>query len=82
MGVPKKRTAKSKRNMRRSHHGRARLQLSVCPKCAQRVPRHIVCPNCGTYKGRVVIDVLKRLDKKERKAKEKELAEHEGHDHS
>jgi len=77
MAVPKKRTTKSKRNMRRSHHGLKRLQLSICPKCSKSVPSHVTCPNCGTYKGREVIDVLKRLDKKERKAKEKELERQE-----
>lgn len=75
MAVPKKRTTKSKRNMRRSHHGKERIQLSLCPKCSQPILPHTACPNCGTYKGREVIDVLKRLDKKERKAKEKELEE-------
>jgi len=34
---------------------------------------HTACLNCGTYKGREVIDVLKKLTKKERKQKEKEL---------
>ncbi len=48
-------------------------QLNKCTKCGQPVLSHKACPNCGTYKGRVVIDVLKKLDKKERKAKEKEL---------
>jgi len=33
-----------------------------------------MCENCGFYKGREVVDVLKKLTKKERKAKEKELA--------
>jgi large subunit ribosomal protein L32 len=75
MAVPKKRTTKAKRNMRRSHHGRARLQLGICPKCSQPVPGHTACLNCGTYRGREVIDVLKKLDKKERKVKEKELAQ-------
>lgn len=36
-----------------------------------------MCGNCGYYNGRQVIDVLKKLDKKERKKKEKELAESE-----
>jgi len=29
--------------------------------------------NCGTYKGRDVVDVFKKLNKKEQKKKEKEL---------
>ena len=55
----------------------SRMQLSDCPRCTNLVPQHTACPNCGTYKGREVIDVLKKLDKKERKAKEKELAKKE-----
>lgn len=38
---------------------------------------HRVCRNCGIYNGREVIDVLKKLAKKERKNKEKELKEQE-----
>jgi len=34
----------------------------------------MVCENCGFYKGREIVDVLKKLTKKERKEKEKELA--------
>jgi len=37
----------------------------------------MVCKNCGYYGGRQVIDVLAKLDKKERKKKEKELHAHE-----
>ena len=77
MAVPKKRTTSSKRNLRRSHHGTARLSLGSCGKCKQPVPGHTTCPNCGTYKGREVVNVLAKLEKKERKAKEKELEEQE-----
>ena len=75
MAVPKKRTSKTKRNMRRSHHGAVRLHLSKCTKCKQAVPPHQTCANCGTYKGKEVVDVLAKLEKKERKQKEKELRE-------
>jgi hypothetical protein len=38
---------------------------------------HHACPTCGFYKGRQVIDVFAKLSKRERKAKEKELAQRE-----
>lgn len=35
---------------------------------------HIVCPACGFYKGKEVIDVLSKLDRRQRRAKEMEIA--------
>ena len=58
---------------RRSHHALEAAQVVKCKKCGADVFPHKVCANCGTYKGRMVIDVLAKLDKKERKQKEKEL---------
>ena len=69
--------SKGKRNRVRSHHALARQQFSVCSHCHQPTLPHIICQNCGYYRGRQVIDVLAKLDKKERKKKEKELHEHE-----
>lgn len=71
MAVPKKRTAKATRNMRRSHHAKGLLHLRACQRCKQPVPGHMACPNCGTYQGRDVIDVLRKLSKRERREKEK-----------
>jgi len=51
--------------------------LTVCPKCGKPVLPHTLCKNCGFYKGREVIDVLKDLTKKERKRKEREMQEKE-----
>ena len=39
--------------------------------------RHRVCENCGTYREKEYIDILAKLTKKERKVREKELAEEE-----
>lgn len=62
---------------RRSHHGLKTAQFVKCGKCGAGVLSHIVCANCGTYKNRVIIDVLAKLDKKERKQKERELGSKE-----
>jgi large subunit ribosomal protein L32 len=63
---------------RRSHHGLKGVRMSTCGKCGEAHVRHKICLNCGTYKGREYVDVLKKLTKKEKKEKEKELAAQEG----
>ncbi|MBU1255681.1 50S ribosomal protein L32 [Patescibacteria group bacterium] len=77
MPVPKQRHTKSRRNKRRSHHALKKKALFTCPKCKELVLPHCLCESCGTYKGKEMIDVLSKLDKKERKKKEKEMAAQE-----
>jgi len=72
-GVPKKRHTKGSRNQRRMHIFAKAPTLTACPKCGKSVLPHTICLNCGTYKGREVIDVLAKLSKKEKKQREKEL---------
>lgn len=71
------RHTRSATRQRRSHHALKPARFSKCPKCGEKILSHTVCQNCGTYAGREVIDVLKKLAKKERKKKEKELKEQE-----
>lgn len=55
MAVPKKKTSKSRKNMRRAHDFLTAPCVSVCPQCkAPKLP-HRVCLSCGTYKGREVL---------------------------
>jgi len=68
---------KGKRNRVRSHHAMKATVFSVCSHCKTAVLSHHICQNCGYYNGRKVVDVLAKLDKKERRKKEKELHEHE-----
>jgi len=72
-GVPKQRHTKSRRNKRRLHLFLERPILVSCPKCGKPILPHTVCSNCGYYKGVEVIDVLKKLTKKEKKKREKEM---------
>ncbi len=74
MAVPKQRKTKSRRDQRRMHIFLNKPALTSCPKCGKPVLSHTVCQNCGYYKGVEIIDVLKKLTKKERKKKEKEIA--------
>jgi len=73
MAVPKQRHTKSRRNKRRMHLFLKSPVLSVCQKCGKPVLPHTVCFNCGYYKGREIVDILKKLDKKEKKKREKEM---------
>jgi len=73
MAVPKQRKTKGRRNQRRLHIFLKAPTLSKCSKCGHFVLPHTVCQNCGYYKGKEVIDVLKKLTKKERKKREKEM---------
>lgn len=67
------RHTRSHTRMRRSHHALEGPALSRCSHCGQEKFSHAVCFNCGWYNGRQVINVFARLDKKERKQKQKEL---------
>ena len=77
MGVPKQRKTKSRRNQRRQHIFLKPPVLGTCPRCGKLVAPHTMCKNCGYYKGRMMVDVLKKLDKKEKKKKQKEIKEGE-----
>ncbi|HIJ64668.1 MAG TPA: 50S ribosomal protein L32 [Candidatus Hydrogenedentes bacterium] len=59
MPVPKRRTSKTKRNMRRSHHALRPPSLAECPSCGERIMPHRVCPKCGHYKDRLIIGAEK-----------------------
>jgi large subunit ribosomal protein L32 len=55
MAVPKKKTSKSVRNMRRSHHALSVVNSVECPNCGEPKRTHHVCNACGHYDGRVVV---------------------------
>jgi large subunit ribosomal protein L32 len=57
MAVPKRRHSNSRSNKRRSHHHKRPKQLTACTKCSYVVPTHTICPKCGTYMNRTVVEM-------------------------
>jgi len=55
MAVPKRRTSRAKRDLRRSHDALGFPARSRCPQCGEPKRPHRVCANCGTYRGREVV---------------------------
>ncbi len=70
--VVRMRHTKSHTKNRRSHHAIKATSFAKCPNCGEPKLRHTVCRNCGFYRGKKVIDLVKKTEKKQKKAKAKE----------
>ena len=57
MAVAQRRTSKSRRNMRRSHHALKAPTVTTCSKCGKPLKPHTVCKACGYYNGKKIINV-------------------------
>lgn len=55
MAVPKKKTSRSVRDMRRSHHAiQFTAATEFCPACSEPKLRHHACGKCGVYRGKQI----------------------------
>lgn len=57
MAVPKKKRSKSKQGHTRSHHALGAPAYGECPQCHETKRPHHVCPHCGYYKDKEVLQV-------------------------
>jgi large subunit ribosomal protein L32 len=55
MAVPRNRHSNSRKNNKRSHQAKKPVTLTSCSSCEQWCKPHCVCPHCGKYKGRSVL---------------------------
>ena len=57
MAVPKRRTSKQRKRKRSTHFKAEGVTVSPCPKCGDPKVPHRVCPSCGHYRGKPVLEV-------------------------
>ena len=66
MSTPKKRHTKGRRDRKRTNHAIKAKGVQTCSKCGKPSLSHRACPNCGFYKGREVINTVKKSSKKQK----------------
>jgi large subunit ribosomal protein L32 len=71
--VVRMRHTKSHTGNRRSHHALESTSFAKCSNCQALKRRHTVCSNCGFYRTKKVLDLVKKIEKKQKKAKAKKI---------
>lgn len=69
--VVRMRHTKSHTANRRSHHALKKTNFTGCTNCKALKKPHTVCSSCGFYNNKKVLDLVKKVEKKQKKAKAK-----------
>jgi len=64
MSVPKQRHTKQRRDRKRERFAIKPIKTQTCPKCGKEKLPHKACAACGFYKGKEVVNTLKKVSKK------------------
>lgn len=55
--LPKRRVSSGRRDRRRAHDALKARNMVACSNCGEARLPHRVCPNCGHYRGREILEV-------------------------
>lgn len=64
MAHQKRKHSNGRTGKRRAHDALSLKSLAVCSNCNARVMPHRICPECGHYKGRQVVVIASKEEKK------------------
>lgn len=64
MAQPKRRWSKARTALRRSTWKLKQKSLATCENCKEPILSHRVCPSCGKYNKRQVLEIKEKTDKK------------------
>ena len=54
--VPQHKVSKTRKRLRRSHNAMELPGTTKCKSCGEVIKPHRVCPKCGSYKGKKVVE--------------------------
>ncbi|OGI16537.1 MAG: 50S ribosomal protein L32 [Candidatus Moranbacteria bacterium RIFCSPHIGHO2_02_FULL_40_12b] len=63
MSVPKQRHTKFRRDRKRKRFAIKAKKTQTCPKCDRPMMPHRACSSCGYYKGREIVNTMKKVKK-------------------
>ena len=66
MPNPKRQHSRQRQRKRRTHYKARIAGIGSCPECKKPILSHRVCPFCGFYKGKPVLVIKSREDKKKK----------------
>ena len=73
MPNPKRRHSRERGRLRRTFYKVHAKSLAKCPQCGKDKLPHKVCPHCGYYKGKQVVEIRtlaeKRLEREKKRTK-------------
>jgi large subunit ribosomal protein L32 len=69
MPVQKQRHTRARRDRARVQYEIIPKNLVKCSKCGAAIRAHSICPKCGFYKGKEVVDTLKKVKSQKSKVK-------------
>lgn len=75
MGLPAKRRTKQSKRERAAHFALKQYGLVTCSHCHRRIRPHRVCPHCGYFRGRQVVKIVSKVEKRSQQRKEKAAPE-------
>jgi large subunit ribosomal protein L32 len=55
--LPKRKISKGRRDRRRAHDAISPPALVTCTNCGEKRQPHHMCPNCGHYAGKEVVEI-------------------------
>lgn len=64
MPNPKRRHSNTRSRLRRAHDFITPKSLSKCSGCGELIVPHRVCPKCGQYRGKQVLTIKPKKEKK------------------